>query len=85
MLKISYDQTDGESNNAKVSEKENCRFDIGFQHKSDDEILHNLDVVVKVNNFHNSKKLQLVSYIEHTDTRKRQWRVSDQLFCPEFY
>lgn len=75
-FKIGYDQNDVEGNDAKISEKEHCRFDIGFQHKSDDEILHKLDIVVKVNNFHNSKKLQLVAFVEHMDTRKQQWRVS---------
>lgn len=75
-FKVGYDQNDVEGNNAIISEKEHCRFDIGFQHKSDDEILHNLDIVVKVNNFHNSKKLLLVAFVEHMDTRKQQWRVS---------
>lgn len=75
-FQIGYDQNDVNGNEAKVSEKERYRLDIGFQHKSDDEILHNLDIVLKVNNFHNSKKLQLVTFVEHVDTRKRQWQVS---------
>lgn len=79
-FKISYDQNDVEGNNAKVFEKERCQFDIGFHHKSDDKTLHNLDITVKLKNFHNSKKLQLVAFVEHVNTRKRQWRVSGDCF-----
>lgn len=75
-FKVSYDQIDVEGNNAKIAEKERFRFDIGFHHKSDDKILHNLDITVKLNNFHNSKKLQLLAFVEHVNIRKRQWRVS---------
>lgn len=87
-FKISYEQQDVDANSASISEKELCRFDIGFQHKSDDEILHNLDIALKMNNFHNSKKLQLAAFVEHVDTRKRQWRVSEAManlnLCSKF-
>lgn len=63
----------------KFTEKSLIRLDVNLEHKTDDQVLHSLDTVFKYNDFHNSDKLKVTTFVKYFDTKKQEWRVSNRI------